>query len=132
MHGFSKKQPINAYKLCCRAELAKLEMNIREDTDQLQATERSMQEKRRAIAKDEEQLAVGGLQIGELQAELGNKELGKLSQAEVQEKQRLSIQLMQMKAHLSSKILPSKILSSTMSSQISSFTCYRRDSTYQQ
>ena len=79
----------------CRETLQSLEGTIQADTEQLVSLEAAMQSKQKAIADNEEKLETYTRHIADLQAQLGTKELGKLTTAEVKESQQLKKHLLQ-------------------------------------
>ena len=83
--------------LYLRAKLEDLQASIRADTEELAGFDGTVQSKRKAIAENEELLRVDEQRLTDLNAELSSKELGKLSQAEIQEKSRLGTQILKWK-----------------------------------
>ena len=84
-----------------RETLERLQASIQADDEQLQSLDSAIESKTKAISDNEEFLRRETVQVSELKAELGTKELGKLTQAEVEESQSLSRQLLQWKASIS-------------------------------
>lgn len=76
--------------LQCRAELGELQAAIQADSEELLNLDSLAQSKLKAIAKNEESLRRDAIWLSDLKSELGSKELGKLSKAEVKEKQDLT------------------------------------------
>ena len=75
--------------------LKRLEAAIQAGDEQMHSLDSAVQSKKKAIAENEKLLQFEDLHTSELHAELGTKELGKLTQAEVEESRSLERQLLQ-------------------------------------
>lgn len=89
------KQTPNAKMSTCREALQRLEGTIQADREQLVSLEAAINSKQKAIADNEEMLELYTNQIADVQAQLGTKELGKLTAAEVKESHQLKDDLLQ-------------------------------------
>ena len=75
--------------------MERLQAAIQAGNEQLHSLDIAIQSKNKAISENEELLRLDEFHISELQAELGSKELGKLTQVEVEESRNLERQLLQ-------------------------------------
>ena len=77
----------------CRKEIQRLQSGIRVTRGRLQDMEASMEAKRRSVADREHSAQQLATDIADVSADLGSRELGRLTDEEQQEKQRLLPQI---------------------------------------